>query len=306
MWFLRTSSFGSSSSYNDLQEPPTAYGDGGASMLPVYLNDLRGNFRGEEMVEATMELDDDSVVLCSFRPATSDDRNISAAEEPASVSTNGNFLARSGSRLRRMFSWRGKVSARTSTSDAEDRHQAAVVSAREMMKAQAKMLRNKSSAQRALGGLRFMKKSTAAGESDPGLLWKQVEARFHVLAKDGLLSREDFGECIGMGDSKEFAVGAFDALARRRRRRQKTGRITKAELHEFWLQISNDSFDARLQIFFDMADINGDGKITRDEVQELILLSASANKLSNLKEHAKEYASLIMEELDHEHLGYIE
>lgn len=53
-----------------------------------------------------------------------------------------------------------------------------------------------------------------------------------------------------MVDSKEFAVGIFDALARRRR--QKIGKITKDELREFWLQISDHSFDARLQIFFDM------------------------------------------------------
>lgn len=44
--------------------------------------------------------------------------------------------------------------------------------------------------------------------------------------------------------------GVFDALVRRRR--QKTAKITKAELHDFWLQISDQSFDARLQIFFDM------------------------------------------------------
>lgn len=55
---------------------------------------------------------------------------------------------------------------------------------------------------------------------------------------------------LGMADSKEFALGVFDALARRRR--LKTGRITKAELRDFWLQVSDDSFDARLQIFFDM------------------------------------------------------
>lgn len=36
------------------------------------------------------------------------------------------------------------------------------------------------------------------------------------------------------------------------------------------------------------------------------MLSASANKLSKLKERAAEYASLIMEELDPECLGYIE
>lgn len=56
--------------------------------------------------------------------------------------------------------------------------------------------------------------------------------------------------CIGMVESKEFAMGIFDALARRRR--QKIGKITKEELYEFWLQITDHSFDARLQIFFDM------------------------------------------------------
>ncbi|KAL0344992.1 UNVERIFIED_CONTAM: Respiratory burst oxidaseprotein E [Sesamum radiatum] len=295
---MRTSSFGSSSKYSrsfdlpEVQREPPLYG----AMLPVYLNDLRRNVDGDEMVEVTLELDDNSVVLCSVAPAAATTASQNAEDEP----TSNGFLARStsaASKLRRMFSWRRTPSARTSTSDAEDQHQAAVVSARELMKMKAKMMRTKSSAQRALGGLRFISKSTC-GESDPNLLWKQVEARFEVLAKDGLLSRQDFGECIGV------CGGVFDALARRRR--QKTSRITKAELHDFWLQISDNSFDARLQIFFDMADINGDGKITRDEVQELIMLSASANKLSNMKERAKEYASLIMEELDPDHLEYIE
>jgi respiratory burst oxidase len=39
---------------------------------------------------------------------------------------------------------------------------------------------------------------------------------------------------------------------------------------------------------------------------QIIMLSASANKLSRLKEQAEEYAALIMEELDPEQLGYIE
>jgi hypothetical protein len=58
----------------------------------------------------------------------------------------------------------------------------------------------------------------------------------------------------GMVDSKEFAVGIFDALARRRR--QNLERITREELYDFWLQISDQSFDARLQIFFDMYVLN--------------------------------------------------
>lgn len=35
-------------------------------------------------------------------------------------------------------------------------------------------------------------------------------------------------------------------------------------------------------------------------------MSASANKLSNFKTHAATYAALIMEELDPDHMGYIE
>lgn len=197
---LRTLSSGSGSKYSrsfDLPEPsrePPLYGVGGA-MLPVYLNDLRRNINGEEMVEVTLELDDNSVVLCSVAPtAATGNRNAAAGDEPPAVSSG--FLSRSASaatRLRRMFSWRRTSSARTSTSDLEDQH---VVSAREMMKMKAKMIRNKSSAQRALGGLRFISKST--GESDPNVQWKQVEARFNVLVKDGLLFRQDFGECIGI------------------------------------------------------------------------------------------------------------
>lgn len=38
---------------------------------------------------------------------------------------------------------------------------------------------------------------------------------------------------------------------------------------------------------------------------QIISLSASANKLSNIQKQADEYAALIMEELDPENLGYI-
>lgn len=53
-----------------------------------------------------------------------------------------------------------------------------------------------------------------------------------------------------MHDSKEFAVGIFDALTRRKQRQMT--KISEEELREFWLQITDQSFDARLQIFFDM------------------------------------------------------
>jgi respiratory burst oxidase len=53
-----------------------------------------------------------------------------------------------------------------------------------------------------------------------------------------------------MKESGEFASELFDALARRRG--ITTPSIIKAELYEFWQQITDQRFDARLQTFFDM------------------------------------------------------
>lgn len=54
----------------------------------------------------------------------------------------------------------------------------------------------------------------------------------------------------GMKESKEFALELFDALSRRRM--LNTDKITIDEFLDFWSQITDDSFDSRLQIFFDM------------------------------------------------------
>ncbi|KAJ8648303.1 hypothetical protein MRB53_001326 [Persea americana] len=298
---MRTTSFGSSSrrssyhrnsDYVDGDLESVDYGSVGGAMLPVFLADLRRNERAD-FVEVTLEIDHDSILISSITPT--------AGEEPAGNENVGGFFSRSlstTSRIRRKFPWLRSASSRSEASAMEE----SKVSARNARKMQARLDRTRSGAQQALKGLRFISKTT--GNSDTNEQWKKVESRFDSLAKDGLLSRDDFAECIGMVDSKEFAVGIFDALVRRRH--QSIERITKEEFYDFWMQISDQSFDARLQIFFDMADSNVDGKITREEVQELIMLSASANKLSKLKEQAEEYASLIMEELDPENLGYIE
>lgn len=58
------------------------------------------------------------------------------------------------------------------------------------------------------------------------------------------------GGIVGMKESEEFAGELFDALARRRG--ITSGRVSKLELREFWEQISDQSFDSRLQTFFDM------------------------------------------------------
>ncbi|KAK2985568.1 hypothetical protein RJ640_025001 [Escallonia rubra] len=164
-----------------------------------------------------------------------------------------------------------------------------------------KMGRLKSGASRGLNSLHFLDKNMGK----EGDAWKAVEKRFNQYALDGTITREKFGVCIGMGDSKEFAGELFDALARRRGISAENG-ITREELREFWEDVSDQDLDTRLHIFFDMCDKNGDGKLSEDEVKEVIVMSASANKLANLKQHAAAYASLIMEELDPDHLGYIE
>ncbi|XVF54814.1 hypothetical protein PTKIN_Ptkin05aG0212000 [Pterospermum kingtungense] len=158
--------------------------------------------------------------------------------------------------------------------------------------------RTKSAAAHALKGLKFISKA------DGGHGWVAVEKRFDEItaSNNGVLPRSEFGKCIGM-ESKEFAGQLFDALARKRKLQGDS--IDKVHLKEFWDQISNQSFDARLQTFFDMVDKDADGRITEDEVREIISLSASANKLSNIQKQAEEYAALIMEELDPDHIGYI-
>ena len=53
-----------------------------------------------------------------------------------------------------------------------------------------------------------------------------------------------------MKESNDFANELFDALARRRGITSSS--VNKSELREFWEQITDQSFDTRLQTFFDM------------------------------------------------------
>ncbi|XP_073010095.1 respiratory burst oxidase homolog protein E-like [Typha latifolia] len=285
---------------SDAESFITAYGGTDDETPPTPLFSNRS-----DLVEVMLELDEESMVVRSVTPTTS---SILYGGVPGRVTPDpgGRSLSRSSSttsRIRKKFAWlRSPSPSPLRSSELAQAPATPAMAAREKRRIQARLNRTRSGPQRALKGLRFISRTT--GSVQAAELWWRVEERFNCLARDGLLSRDDFGECIGMVDSKEFAVGIFDALARRRR--QNLERITKEELYDFWLQISDQSFDARLQIFFDMVDTNVDGRITRDEVRELIVLSASANKLAKLKEQAEEYAALIMEELDPENLGYIE
>uniref|UniRef100_A0A6N2K068 FAD-binding FR-type domain-containing protein n=1 Tax=Salix viminalis TaxID=40686 RepID=A0A6N2K068_SALVM len=294
-----------------------------------------GTESGEEFVEVTLDLqDDNTIVLRSVEPATSTVINIddvsfitggsvsAGALSPVSRSptirrSSSNkllqFLPRpKPSTFRRglkaelkRFSWTHGQAARVLSASGKSGGGGgfeSALAARSLRKQRAQLDRARPGAHKALRGLRFISNNS---KKTPGVdAWSEVQSNFEKLAKDGYLYRADFAQCIGMKDSKEFAVELFDALGRRRR--LKVDKISREELFEFWSQITDQSFDSRLQIFFDMVDKNEDGRITGEEVKEIIMLSASANKLSRLKEQAEEYAALIMEELDPERLGYIE
>ncbi|CAK9197881.1 unnamed protein product [Sphagnum jensenii] len=166
----------------------------------------------------------------------------------------------------------------------------------------------RSASKHALQGLQLISKVTAT--ADQKHLWAGVEKRFHQLADaNSMLPKSSFAECIGMKDSKEFANALFDAYMRRKGKHSNTSTqnlMSKHDLYEYWLQITNKEFDSRIQTFFDLCDKDLDGRVTKEEVKEVIMLSASTNKLSKLKEQAQEFAELIMEELDSEGTGYIE
>ncbi|OMO67594.1 Calcium-binding EF-hand [Corchorus capsularis] len=140
-----------------------------------------------------------------------------------------------------------------------------------------KVQRTTSSAAKGLQSLRFLDRTVTGKETDA---WKSIERRFDQFAVD-------------------------DRLSRRRRINPDDG-ITKEELQSFWQEMTNQDLDSRLQIFFDMCDKDGDGKLSEEEVKEILVSSACANKLGKFKEQAARYAALIMEELDPDHLGYIE
>ncbi|GLU05867.1 hypothetical protein SLE2022_229440 [Rubroshorea leprosula] len=269
----------------------------------------------EEFVEVTIDLqDDDTIVVRSVEPATNVNVAADGVDTPASASFSRSPTIRrcSSNRLRqfsqelkaeliRRFSWNHGQAARvlsaSPTAQSGSGRFDSALAARAMRKQRAQLDRTRSGAQKALRGLRFISNNKANG-------WDEVQKNFEKFAKGGFLYRADFAQCIGMKDSEEFALELFDALSRRRR--LKVEKISGDELYEYWSQIADQSFDSRLQIFFDIVDKNEDGRIAEEDVKEIIMLSASANKLSRLKEQAEEYAALIMEELDPERLGYIE
>ncbi|KAJ4824015.1 hypothetical protein Tsubulata_046172, partial [Turnera subulata] len=140
--------------------------------------------------------------------------------------------------------------------------------------------------------------------------WQEVETRFDRLAStrkgpEPAVKWSDFGFCVGLQQSTEFANVLLRALRRRTRRNYKTD-ITKRELYSLWHCLVDPCFDSRVKIFFDMCDRNMDGRITESDIKQAILLCATTNKLSVTHEQAQEHAAPIMEVLDPEGRGYLE
>ncbi|KAG8486112.1 hypothetical protein CXB51_019464 [Gossypium anomalum] len=262
-------------------------------------------------MEVTLDLqDDDTIILRNVELASSAITVDDGAYTSASTSRSPT-IRKSSSNTLRQFSQGRKVEAVAKAKQFSQELKAelrklswghghaaltlpgsdSATAARALRKQRAQLDRIRSGAQKALRGLRFITKNEANA-------WEEVENNFNKLAKHGSLFRSDFAQCIGMKDSKEFAQEMFDALSRRRR--LKVEKISKDELYEYWSQIT----DQILNILCYRVDKNEDGRITEAEVKEILMLSASANKLSRLKEQAEEYAALIMEELDHERFGY--
>lgn len=108
---------------------------------------------------------------------------------PTTSSAAPGRILSAASSLRRMLSW----SRSSSFSVVED----PAIMARNARRMKVELERTKSSARTALEGLRFIGETAAAGNNNDEL-WRKVEGRFELLAEDGMLAREDFGECIGM------------------------------------------------------------------------------------------------------------
>ncbi|KAK4764169.1 hypothetical protein SAY87_013607 [Trapa incisa] len=241
----------------------------------------------DEHVEITLDIRDDSVAVHSIHTAGGPSWSHHAGDDP-----DMQTLAK----RTRLSLFRKATSSIWQVSQ-ELKRLASRPSAR-------RLDRTKSVALHALKGLRFIASTTGGGSGASG--WPAVEERFDQLtvSTDGLLHCSLFGECIGMNkESKEFANELFRALARKWNISGDS--IDKDQLRKFWDHISDESFDSRLRTFFDMVDKDADGRITKEEVTEIINVSASANKLNNIQKQAKEYAALIMEELDPDNAGYI-
>lgn len=178
---------------------------------------------GEEFVEVTIDLqDDDTIVLRSVEPATAINIDISSDETsggggmmtPASISRSPTMKRTSSNRLRQFsqelkaeavakakqlshelkrFSWSRSFSGTLTSANQNGGGMVnSALEARALRKQRAQLDRTRSSAQRALRGLRFISNKNKNVEG-----WNDVQTNFEKLAKNGYIYRSDFAQCIG-------------------------------------------------------------------------------------------------------------
>ncbi|CAK9330068.1 unnamed protein product [Citrullus colocynthis] len=138
--------------------------------------------------------------------------------------------------------------------------------------------------------------------------WKLAEKRFDQLSwtnagSEPAVKWSNFPFCIGMSETQEFAYQLLRAL---RRRKNWKIEITKSEFHILWCQLTHSSVNSRTTTLFHLCDRNMDERVTEKDIKQMIMLTASTNKLSMTHEEGEDYAALIMEELDEEKQGYLE
>jgi hypothetical protein len=175
----------------------------------------RSSDDGEELVEVTLDLqDDDTIVLRSVEPAAAAGLPLGARGDgdPPSSSPRSPSIRRTSSHRLLQFSQELKAEAMSiarqfsqdltkrfarTHSRADGHHQQpqtgieSALAARAARRQLAQLDRTRSGAHKALRGLRFI------STNKPSNAWMEVQASFNRLACDGFLSRADFAECIG-------------------------------------------------------------------------------------------------------------
>jgi respiratory burst oxidase len=243
---------------------------------------LRSPDDGEELVEVTLDLqDDDTIVLRSVEPAAGAPSSSSRSQSPSIRRTSSHLLLQFSQELKaeamsiaRHFSQDLTKRFGRTHSRAEGRHQqqpqTGIESALAARAARPYALRRAQGAagaplhqhqqaqQRVDGGAGQLRPPRLRRVPRPRRLRRMHWYRHapspssspvHFVVAEHCLGARAWP--AGMTESKEFALELFDTLSRRLRM-QTADKINKEELREMWQQITDNSFDSRLQIFFDM------------------------------------------------------
>lgn len=221
-------------SFDSISAGRTAIGSASTSPGTEYSN---GGY-GEEFVEVTIDLqDDDTIVLRSVEPATTinvdiSDETTSTTTTPVSISRSPTMKRTSSNRLRQFsqelkaeavakakqlsqelkrFSWSRSFSGTLTGASNQTGGSGGLVNsaleARALRKQRAQLDRTRSSAQRALRGLRFISNKNKNVDG-----WNDVQSNFEKLSKNGYIYRSDFAQCIGSNSSFTLLLEIFDLI----------------------------------------------------------------------------------------------